>query len=111
MNRIIKRFLSSDRLENELRKMVMKEKREDLVERISIVWTMGVIPSGLIGSGFGVWQGIKETRYESIYTTTFYASGLGLIGGMAGVLSWTVSPIIAPVMVLSYLDKKRNKLM
>ena len=79
MNRIIKRFLSSDRLENELRKMVMKEKREDLVERISIVWAMGVIPSGLIGSGFGVWQGIKETRYESIYTTTFYASGLGLI--------------------------------
>ena len=111
MNRIFgRRGFSSDRLENELRKIVMEEKRDDLMQRISFVWAVGVIPFGLFGAGFGVREGIKETRHESLVKTTLTASGLGLIGGMAGIVGWTFSPLIAPVMGLSYLDKRKNSM-
>jgi hypothetical protein len=75
-------------------------------ENISMVWAVGVVPSGLLGSGYGIWESLNQTRHESLMQSTIQATYTGLAGGVLGVMGWTVSPFVVGVLGISYIHKK-----
>lgn len=109
MFRLTKRYFSSDMFQNEIQKMIIQRKSENLDLRLSNIWAIGVIPCGLVGMSAGVWKGITENKYASLEHTFIQACALGFVGGAMGVVGWTTLPLTAPVFGLTYLHKKMNK--
>jgi hypothetical protein len=81
---------------------------ESINEKLSAVYFVGTIPSGLFTGAYMVNKIIKEDIGEPFIQTYIKASILGMCGVTTGVVLWLTMPVTGPIIYGSYLYNKKK---
>jgi hypothetical protein len=81
---------------------------ESINEKLSAVYFVGTIPSGLFAGAYMMNKTIKEDIDEPLIKTYIKASTIGICGVATGIVLWLTMPITGPIIYGSYLYNKKK---